>query len=215
MTIAKQDEINTSSHKIADIVSGIDDIAFQTNILAVEVARAAVEAARAAVEAARAGDQGRDFAVVAGEVCSLAQRSTRVARAIHGLIGSSVEQIAAGSRLAGQAGVAMTGIVYEIKRMTGIVDEVKRVADLIADVCAATTEPASGIAQVKDAVAQLEQAVQWNEALVEHSAAAAASLRQQAQQLAETARVFQLDPALFGVHGADGAWEAFWTAEAP
>jgi len=170
--IATMDDITNSSKRIADIIGVIDGIAFQTNILALN----------AAVEAARAGEQGRGFAVVAGEVRNLAQRSAEAAREIKGLIGSSVEKVEAGARLVGDAGVTMTDIVTQVKR----------VSDLISEISAATIEQTSGIGQVNQAVALLDQSTQQNAALVEQSAAAADSLRQQALALSDVVSVFRL-----------------------
>jgi methyl-accepting chemotaxis protein len=166
------DEINHSSKKINDIIGVIDGIAFQTNILALN----------AAVEAARAGEQGRGFAVVAGEVRNLAQRSAQAAKEIKGLIGASVERVEAGSRLVADAG----------QTMSEIVGSVQRVSDIIGEITAAAGEQSDGIAQVNTAVSQLDQMTQQNAALVEQSAAAAQSLREQAARLAETVQVFQL-----------------------
>jgi methyl-accepting chemotaxis protein-1 (serine sensor receptor) len=170
--VTTMEDITTSSRKIADIIGVIDGIAFQTNILALN----------AAVEAARAGEQGRGFAVVAGEVRSLAQRSAEAAREIKALIGTSVEKVETGSRLVVDAGTAMDDIV----------GQVKRVADLIGEISSATIEQTSGIGQVSTAVSQLDQVTQQNAALVEESAAAAESLRQQARQLADTVGIFKL-----------------------
>jgi methyl-accepting chemotaxis protein len=170
--VSTMDEINTSSRKIADITSVIDGIAFQTNILALN----------AAVEAARAGEQGRGFAVVAGEVRSLAQRSAEAAREIKALIGSSVERVESGARLVGEAGTTMTEIVGSVQRVT----------DIIGEISAATTEQSNGIGSVNTAVAQLDQATQQNAALVEESAAAAGSLREQAGQLAQLVAGFNV-----------------------
>ncbi|BEU94618.1 MCP four helix bundle domain-containing protein [Acidovorax sp. DW039] len=164
--------INASSNKIADIISVIDGIAFQTNILALN----------AAVEAARAGEQGRGFAVVAGEVRSLAQRSAEAAKEIKSLITASVEQVEQGSLLVDKAGTTMTEVVSAIKR----------VSDLIAEVSAASHEQSQGVAQVGEAVAQMDQVTQQNAALVEESAAAANSLSAQAQQLQQAVAVFKL-----------------------
>ncbi len=163
--------INDSSRKIADIISVIDGIAFQTNILALN----------AAVEAARAGEQGRGFAVVASEVRSLAGRSAEAAKEIKQLIGASVERVEQGSALVNQAGETMTEVVGSIRRVTEIVGEIS----------AASTAQASGVAEVRDAVAQMDQATQQNAALVEEMAAAAGSLRSQAQELVQTVAVFQ------------------------
>jgi methyl-accepting chemotaxis protein len=164
--------INDSSKKIADIISVIDGIAFQTNILALN----------AAVEAARAGEQGRGFAVVASEVRSLAQRSAAAAKEIKSLIGVSVERVEQGSVLVDQAGATMTEIVASIKRVT----------DIMGEISAASTEQSSGVAQVGDAVSQMDQATQQNAALVEQSAAAAESLKNQAQQLVQAVAVFKI-----------------------
>jgi methyl-accepting chemotaxis protein len=170
--VTTMQDIAGSSRKIADIIGVIDGIAFQTNILALN----------AAVEAARAGEQGRGFAVVASEVRSLAQRSANAAREIKGLIGASVEKVEAGSRLVGDAG----------KTMDDIVTQVHRVSELIGRISAATLQQTTGIDQVGQAVTGLDQTTQQNAALVEQSAAAADSLRQQAAKLAETVRVFKL-----------------------
>ncbi len=170
--IATMDDITQSSRKIADIISVIDGIAFQTNILALN----------AAVEAARAGDQGRGFAVVAGEVRTLAQRSARAAKEIKTLIEASVEKVETGAGLVNNAGAAMTGIV----------NEVKRVADLISEISEATQEQASGIHHISQSVAQLDQTTQQNAALVEQMAAAATTLNQQAHGLVTSVTVFRL-----------------------
>jgi methyl-accepting chemotaxis protein len=164
--------INDSSKKIADIISVIDGIAFQTNILALN----------AAVEAARAGEQGRGFAVVASEVRSLAQRSAEAAKEIKGLIGASVERVAQGTTLVDQAGVTMTEIVTAIKRVT----------DIMGEISAASTEQSAGVAQVGEAISQMDKATQQNAALVEESAAAAEGLKTQAQQMVQAVAVFKL-----------------------
>ena len=164
--------INDSSKKIADIISVIDGIAFQTNILALN----------AAVEAARAGEQGRGFAVVASEVRSLAGRSAEAAKEIKTLISASVEQVARGTVLVDRAGVTMTEVVSSIKRVT----------DIMGEISAASTEQSTGVAQVGEAVTQMDQATQQNAALVEQSAAAAESLKGQAQQLVSAVAVFKL-----------------------
>jgi methyl-accepting chemotaxis protein len=167
--------ISVSSRRIVEIIGVIDGIAFQTNILALN----------AAVEAARAGEQGRGFAVVAGEVRALAQRSAEAAREIKSLIGASVERVEAGNTLVGEAG----------QTMGDVVNQVRRVADLINEISAASGEQSKGIAQIGEAVNQLDQVTQQNAALVEESAAAAESLRHQAQALAETVAVFKLENA--------------------
>jgi len=164
--------INDSSKKIADIISVIDGIAFQTNILALN----------AAVEAARAGEQGRGFAVVAGEVRNLAQRSAEAAKEIKSLITTSVERVEQGSELVDQAGSTMQEIVTSIRR----------VSDIIGEISAASVEQSSGVAQVGQAVTQMDQATQQNAALVEESAAAAESLKHQAQQLVQAVSVFNI-----------------------
>ncbi len=166
--------INDSSKKIADIISVIDGIAFQTNILALN----------AAVEAARAGEQGRGFAVVASEVRSLAGRSADAAKEIKTLITASVERVEQGTALVDQAGVTMAEVVSSIKRVT----------DIMGEISAASTEQSAGVAQVGEAVTQMDQATQQNAALVEESAAAAESLKQQAQQLVTAVAVFKLGP---------------------
>ncbi|HWH80930.1 MAG TPA: methyl-accepting chemotaxis protein [Burkholderiaceae bacterium] len=167
--------INDSSRKIADIIGTIDGIAFQTNILALN----------AAVEAARAGEQGRGFAVVAAEVRSLAQRSAAAAKEIKTLIQASVERVGQGSELVDQAG----------RTMTEIVDAIKRVTDIVGEISAASTEQSAGVAQVGQAVTQMDHATQRNAALVEQSAAAAASMTQQAQELVQAVAVFKLAQA--------------------
>jgi len=170
--VGTMEEITNASRKIADITGVIDGIAFQTNILALN----------AAVEAARAGEQGRGFAVVAAEVRSLAQRSAEAAKEIKQLIGDSAEKVQTGSQLVGDAG----------RTMEDIVGQVRRVCDLINEISAATLEQSSGISQVGDAVTQLDQVTQQNAALVEESAAAAESLKHQADQLAAVVAVFKL-----------------------
>ena len=170
--VATMDEINASSRKIADITGVIDGIAFQTNILALN----------AAVEAARAGEQGRGFAVVAGEVRSLAQRSAEAAREIKALIGASVDRVESGAKLVGEAGSTMTEIV----------SSVQRVNDIIGEISAASEEQSQGIGSVNAAVTQLDQSTQQNAALVEESAAAAESLREQARNLADLVSGFRV-----------------------
>ena len=164
--------INGSSRKIVDIISVIDGIAFQTNILALN----------AAVEAARAGEQGRGFAVVASEVRSLAQRSASAAKEIKALIDDSVGNVEAGSQQVAEAGRTMDEIVASVKRVT----------DIMGEISAASHEQTQGIEQINRAITQMDSVTQENAALVEQAAAAAASLQQQAGQLAEGVRVFKL-----------------------
>ena len=170
--------INDSSKKIADIISVIDGIAFQTNILALN----------AAVEAARAGEQGRGFAVVASEVRSLAGRSAEAAREIKSLITESVNRVEAGSALVDQAGTTMQEVVGSIRRVT----------DIVGEISAASSEQSAGVTQVGEAVTQMDQVTQQNAALVEEMAAAASSLRSQAADLVNTVAVFKL-----GAHGSN------------
>jgi methyl-accepting chemotaxis protein len=170
--VTTMDQITRSSKKIADIIGVIDGIAFQTNILALN----------AAVEAARAGEQGRGFAVVAGEVRSLAGRSAEAAKEIKSLIGASVERVETGSRLVAAAGATMTEIV----------GSVQRVSDIIAAITASSAEQSEGIGQVNTAVTQLDQMTQQNAALVEEGAAAAESLKEQAQRLAQMVGTFRV-----------------------
>jgi methyl-accepting chemotaxis protein len=170
--VATMQGISDSSRKIGDIIGVIDGIAFQTNILALN----------AAVEAARAGEQGRGFAVVASEVRSLAQRSAEAAKEIKVLIGRSVEQVEQGTTLVDQAG----------KTMGEIVTSIQRVSDIVAEITTASAEQSNGVHQVGDAVTQMDQATQQNAALVEESAAAAESLKGQAQQLVQAVAVFTL-----------------------
>ncbi|MDB5933967.1 MAG: Methyl-accepting chemotaxis protein [Massilia sp.] len=164
--------INDSSKRIAEIIGVIDGIAFQTNILALN----------AAVEAARAGEQGRGFAVVASEVRNLAQRSAAAAKEIKALIDDSVEKVNAGTLLADKAGNTMNEVVTSVKRVTGIIGE-------IAD---ASAEQTTGIEQVNQAIAAMDQATQQNAALVEEAAAAASSMREHAGSLNRVVSTFVL-----------------------
>ena len=168
--------INESSRKIVDIISVIDGIAFQTNILSLN----------AAVEAARAGEQGRGFAVVASEVRTLAQRSAEAAKEIKELITASVGRVQDGTAQVDQAGATMREVVGAIQRVT----------DIVAEISSASHEQSAGVTQVGQAVSQMDQATQQNAALVEESAAAAESLRVQAQRLLESVAVFRLAPSV-------------------
>jgi methyl-accepting chemotaxis protein len=171
--VTTMDEINEASHKIGDIISVIDDIAFQTNILAFN----------AAIEAARAGKYGQGFAVVAREVSSLAQRASVSAGEIKSLIEDSVKKINDGSKLAAQAGFTMEEILSSIRGVTG----------MMSDITAASVEQSAGIEQINQAIAQMDNVTQQNAALVEQAAAAAEALEEQAQNLAIAVDCFRLD----------------------
>ena len=170
--VSTMDDISASAKKIADIIGTIDGIAFQTNILALN----------AAVEAARAGEQGRGFAVVAGEVRSLAQRSANAAKEIKSLIADSVENVESGSRLVADAGQTMQAIVEQVRSVSTLIDEIS----------VATREQTSGLVNINDAVSEIDKMTQQNSALVEESAAAAESLRGQAERLVHAVSAFKL-----------------------
>ncbi|MCC5097287.1 methyl-accepting chemotaxis protein [Xanthomonas campestris] len=167
--------IQAASKKIADIISVIDGIAFQTNILALN----------AAVEAARAGEQGRGFAVVASEVRTLAQRSAGAAKEIKQLIDDSVQRVEHGNQLVGQAGQTMQEIVSSVQRVT----------DIMGEISAASQQQSQGIEQVGQTITQMDQATQQNAALVEEATAAARAMEEQAQQLRDAVSVFRLQAA--------------------
>ena len=180
--VSSMHEISASSRKIGDIIGLIDSIAFQTNILALN----------AAVEAARAGEQGRGFAVVASEVRSLAQRSAAAASDIKVLIQSSVTAVDGGVRHVEDAGTAMKDIV----------SSVQRVGDIIGEITAAASEQSAGIGQVNQSVGEIDRMTQQNAALVEESAAAAESLREQAARLSQVVQQFRLADSMgFAGHG--------------
>ena len=198
--VSTMGEIAGSSKKIADIISVIDGIAFQTNILALN----------AAVEAARAGEQGRGFAVVAGEVRNLAQRSAQAAKEIKTLIEASVSRVDAGSLQVVTAGETMNNIVSAVIRVT----------DIMAEISSASDEQSRGIDQIGQAVTEMDRVTQQNASLVQQSAAASAALEEQASRLAQAVAVFrtgqQSRPAPLNtpqtsgkVMTSEGRWETF------
>ena len=182
--VDKMRGIAQSSDKIAEIISVIDGIAFQTNILALN----------AAVEAARAGEQGRGFAVVAGEVRGLAQRSAQSAKEIKTLISESVAEIQGGSALVEHAGEAMSNVSASISRVT----------QMVAEISASSLEQSTGIEQVNQAVVQMDEMTQQNAALVEEAAAAAASLHQQTQELKKAVAVFEISESVLRTQQIEG-----------
>jgi methyl-accepting chemotaxis protein len=180
--VSTMSEINTASKKIVDIIAVIDGIAFQTNILALN----------AAVEAARAGEQGRGFAVVAAEVRNLAQRSAAAAKEIKVLIGDSVDKVTLGSQLVDRAGKTMEEMVASVQRVTGIMNEIT----------VASQDQSTGLQEINQAVAQMDDMTQQNSALVEQAAAAAESMKDQAALLAQALEVFKLEAGAGAAFGA-------------
>jgi len=177
-------EINAASAKISDIISTIDEIAFQTNLLAVN----------AAVEAARAGEEGRGFAVVAAEVRSLAQRSAEAAKEIKGLIQDSLRKVEKGSDLVNKSGETLQGIVSSVKRVT----------DIVGEIAAAAGEQSTGIEQVNTAMTQMDQVTQSNSAQTEELSSTAASLSDQSQGLMELVKTFTLSRDRKPAHTGSG-----------
>ncbi len=173
--VVTMSEISTSARRIADIISVIDGIAFQTNILALN----------AAVEAARAGEQGRGFAVVASEVRSLAQRSGQAAKEIRDLIGESVGQVDNGTKLVDQAGGTIAALVGDVKRVSG----------LMRSIAEASAEQSRGVQQVNKTVTEMDKVVQQNASAVQQSAAAAEAMRRQAEALLRAVGAFRLGQA--------------------
>ena len=170
--IAAMGEINVSSAKIADIISTINEIAFQTNLLAVN----------AAVEAARAGEEGRGFAVVATEVRSLAQRSAEAAKEIKGLIQDSVEKVQKGTDLVNRSGATLQGIVGSVKRVT----------DIVGEIAAASAEQSLGVDQVNTAITQMDHVTQVNSSQTEELSSTAQALAEQAELLTQLVGQFKL-----------------------
>ncbi len=204
--VSRMKDIIESSRRISEITTVINGIAFQTNILALN----------AAVEAARAGDQGRGFAVVAGEVRSLAQRSSQAAKEIEALIGESVHFVEEGAKQVDLAGESMSGIVHSVTQ----------VKDLMQEIAAASDEQNRGIAQIAQAMSEMDTTTQQNAALVQESSAAAGSLEDQAVKLQQLVDVFRLPGVqaaaapkttkrplkmspVSAVAGHDAGWETF------
>lgn len=171
-------DISASSHQVADIITVIDNIAFQTNILALN----------ASVEAARAGEHGKGFAVVAQEVRSLASRSANAAKEIRTLIDASLGKVDVGTQRVNHAGKTMQDLVAAVQRVNDIMDEI----------AAASEEQSNGIGQVNQAVAQMDQVVQQNSQLVQQAARSANELESEAARLREAVERFHVTPALAG-----------------
>jgi methyl-accepting chemotaxis protein len=182
-TIAAMAEINIASAKISDIISTINEIAFQTNLLAVN----------AAVEAARAGEEGRGFAVVATEVRSLAQRSAGAAKEIKALIQNTVEKVEKGSELVNRSGETLQGIVGSVKRVT----------DIVGEIAAASAEQNIGIEQVNTAITQMDHVTQSNSAQTEELSSTAQTLSGQAARLLELVGQFKLGEPSRGDNGGE------------
>jgi methyl-accepting chemotaxis protein len=173
--VSTMQEIHTSSSRINEIIGTIDGIAFQTDILALN----------AAVEAAHAGEQDRGFAVVAGEVRSLAQRSATAANEIAELMTESVGRVESGARIVQGAGDTMR------RRL----DNARQIHDLVGSISQASAEQSTGVAQVGSSVQQLVRMTQQNRALVEQTAAAAEALKDQAKDMAAQVAKFKLPAA--------------------